>query len=59
MANSEDKLPRKSGATEAMKKLKEMRKKEPSNKLVKIIKEVTLQLPENRGPGVAAKEVEL
>lgn len=36
-----DRLPKKGGAAKAMKKLKELRKKEPSDRLVQIIKEVS------------------
>jgi hypothetical protein len=54
-----DRLPKKGGAVEAMKKLKEMRKKEPSDKLVQIIEEVTNQNPNKKDTGIAAKEVEL
>lgn len=55
----QDRLPKKGGAAEAMKKLKEMRKKEPSDKLVKIIEEVTNQLPDKKETGIAAKGAEL
>lgn len=57
--SNQDRLPKKGGAAEAMKKLKEMRKKEPSDKLVKIIEEVTNQNPNKKDTGIAAKEVEL
>ena len=54
-----DRLPKKGGAAEAMKKLKEMRKKEPSDRLVQIIEEVTNQKPNQKDAGLAAQEVEL
>jgi len=43
MSNSKEhiKIPTKEGLAEARKKLKEMRRKEPSPELVKIIEEVT------------------
>ena len=55
----QDRLPKKGGAVDALKKLKQMKKREPSDKLVKIIEEVTSQLPDKKETGIAAKEVEL
>lgn len=54
-----ERLPKKGGAAEAMKKLKEMRKKEPSDRLVQIIEEVTNKVPGKKDIGIAAKDVEI
>lgn len=57
--SKQERLPKKGGAADAMRKLKELRKKEPSDKLVKIIEEVTNQLPDKKDSGIAAKEIEI
>lgn len=36
-----DRLPKNGGASEAMRRLKEMRRKEPSDRLVQIIREIS------------------
>lgn len=55
-----DKKPKKGGAQEAIKKLKDMRKKEPSDRLVQIIEEVTHQTPSpKRENPAAAKDAEI
>lgn len=59
MFNS-DRKPKKGGAQEAMKKLKDMRKKEPSDRLVRIIDEVTHQIPSDKKENpAAAKDAEI
>lgn len=57
---SSDKKPKKGGAQDALNKLKELRKKEPSDRLVQIIEEVTNQVPSKKNEiPAAAKDVEI
>lgn len=60
MSLNQSKLPPKGGALSAMKKLRELRKKEPSNRLVQIIDEVTQQIqPDKKDKPAAAKDAEV
>lgn len=60
METDNQKLPKSGGAKEAMKKLKNLRKKDPSDSLVQIIEEVTHKIPpgEKENPA-AAKGIEI